>query len=54
MADSKINVPSGFGGLMRYSEEYSSKLRLKPIHVIVFIILIIVFRVALSFIFPST
>jgi len=51
MADNKINMPSGFGGLMRYSEEYTSKFNLKPTHVVVFIILIVGFRIALPFIF---
>lgn len=43
MAGDKINVPSGIGGLVRYSEEYTSKIKLKPEHVIVFIIIVIVF-----------
>lgn len=47
MADSKINMPSGFGGLMRYEDEYDSKFNLKPMHVVLFIILIIGLRVAL-------
>jgi preprotein translocase subunit Sec61beta len=48
----KINMPAGFGGLMRYSEEYKSKLMLKPSHVITFIILTIVFATALRVFFP--
>jgi len=51
MADNKINMPSGFGGLMRYSEEYESKFNLKPTHVIIFIIVIILFRISLGIIF---
>ncbi|MGD9276779.1 MAG: preprotein translocase subunit Sec61beta [Candidatus Pacearchaeota archaeon] len=43
-----VNMPAGFGGLMRFSEEYASKINLKPIHVIVFIIMIIAFRVFLG------
>ncbi len=43
-----VNVPSGFGGLMKFKEEYSSMFNLKPIQVIIFIILVIVFRVALQ------
>jgi preprotein translocase subunit Sec61beta len=50
MADSSINVPSGFGGLMRYSEEYETRFSIKPAHVIVFVVLIIGFRIALSLI----
>ena len=41
MAD-KINVPAGFGGLVRYGEEYKSRFKLKPIHVVIFIIAVIV------------
>ena len=51
MASTGINVPSGFGGLMRFSEEYESKFNLKPTYVIVFIILIIGFRILLPFLF---
>jgi preprotein translocase subunit Sec61beta len=49
MAESGINVPSGFGGLVKFKEEYESKFGLKPIHVILFVILIVVFRIALPF-----
>ncbi|MCX6746959.1 MAG: preprotein translocase subunit Sec61beta [Candidatus Pacearchaeota archaeon] len=48
MADDGINMPTGFGGLMRFKDEYDSFLNLKPVHVIVFIILIVVFRVLLQ------
>ena len=51
MAENKINLPAGFGGLMRFKEEYSSKFNLKPVHVVVFIILIIAFRVFLGLFF---
>ncbi len=44
----QIQMPGGFGGLMKFSEEYSSKFNLKPTHVIVFIILIIIFRFSLG------
>lgn len=43
-----VNMPAGFGGLMRFSEEYESKFNLKPTHVILFIILIIAFRIFLG------
>jgi preprotein translocase subunit Sec61beta len=49
MADSGLNIPSGFGGLVKFKEEYESKFNLKPVHVIVFVILIVVFRIALQF-----
>ena len=50
MAES-INMPSGFGGLMRFNEEYSSVINLKPTHVIVFVILIIAFRIFLGVVY---
>ncbi|MCX6750991.1 MAG: preprotein translocase subunit Sec61beta [Candidatus Pacearchaeota archaeon] len=49
--DNKINLPGGFGGLMRYSDEYSSYVNLKPAHVVLFVILIVAFRIAMPFIF---
>ena len=35
-----MSIPGAFGGLLRYSEEYTSKIMLKPIYIILFIILI--------------
>ena len=49
MADQNINLPGGFGGLMRFNEEYSSYFNLKPVHVITFVVGIIVFRIFLGF-----
>ena len=43
-----ISLPSGFGGLVNYKEEYESKFMLKPVHVIAFIVLIIAFRIGLG------
>ncbi|MBU3906635.1 MAG: hypothetical protein KKA64_00090 [Nanoarchaeota archaeon] len=51
MADSKVNMPAGFGGLTRFSEEYESKFMLKPTHVVAFIILIVIFRISLGLFF---
>ena len=48
MADNKIHMPSGYGGLMRFEEEYESKIMLKPTHVIAFVILILAFRISLG------
>jgi preprotein translocase subunit Sec61beta len=47
MADEGINVPSGFGGLVKFKEEYESRFNLKPIHVVVFVILIVALRIVL-------
>jgi len=44
----KINLPAGFGGLTRFSEEYESIFNLKPAYVIFFIALIIIFRILLG------
>jgi len=52
MAGSNINLPSGSGGLMRFNEEYESKLKLKPTHVIIYIILVILLVVGLNIFFP--
>jgi preprotein translocase subunit Sec61beta len=48
MADSGVNVPSGMGGLTRFKEGYQSKFDLKPTQVLIFILLIVVFRIALQ------
>ena len=48
MASQNVQMPSGFGGLMRYGEEYASYINLKPSHVILFVAGIIVFRVLLG------
>jgi preprotein translocase subunit Sec61beta len=52
MTNSGILMPSGGGGLMRYNEEYKSRLMLKPAHVVTIIIAIVVFVYALKLIYP--
>ena len=52
MANQSINMPSGMGGLMRYNEEYKSALRIKPAHVVLLILLIIIFVGVLKIFFP--
>ena len=47
-----ISTPSGFGGLMRYNEEYPSKFKLTPTHVVAFIIAIVIFVIGLNIFFP--
>ena len=47
-----INLPGGFGGLVNYNEEYSSRFMLKPTHVVVFIVLIVAFRIGLKYLLP--
>ena len=47
----QVNIPAGFGGLTRFKEEYGSQFNLKPAHVVLFVVLVIAFRVALEFIY---
>ena len=41
MAQQRINLPSGSGGLLRYFDEYKSKIRIKPGHIIIMCIVVI-------------
>ncbi|HLC53231.1 MAG TPA: preprotein translocase subunit Sec61beta [Candidatus Nanoarchaeia archaeon] len=52
MADNKISMPGSFGGLLRFDEEYKSRFMLSPVHVLVYIFLIILFVVVLKVIWP--
>lgn len=52
MADNKIQMPGVFGGLMRYDEEYKSRLMITPTQVIGFVIAIIVVVLLLKILFP--
>lgn len=45
--DNKINMPSGMGGLVRYFDEYNSKLRFKPGHIIIMAAVVIVIMIVL-------
>jgi len=52
MADSgTTNMPAGFGGLTRYSEEYDSKFKFGPGAVIAMIIVVIAFVIGLNIFF---
>jgi preprotein translocase subunit Sec61beta len=42
MANNQMSIPSGMGGLMRFNEEYPSKLRISPEQVIIFVVLVII------------
>jgi len=48
MADEKIQMPSSGAGLTRYFDEYKSKIELKPQHVIVIIVLVILIELILN------
>lgn len=47
--DNRISMPGAYGGLVRYYDEYRSKLQVKPAHVIVAIVLVVLFEIALNF-----
>ena len=53
MAGGGTSLPAGFGGLMRYDEEYKSSISLSPSQVIGFAVLILLFVVSLNLFFPS-
>jgi preprotein translocase subunit Sec61beta len=42
MADERISMPASQGGLVRYYNEYKSKVQIKPVHVVAFAIAVIV------------
>ena len=48
----QINMPSGFGGLTRFNEEYKSKITLTPTQVVIAVIVVIVFVLGLRILFP--
>jgi preprotein translocase subunit Sec61beta len=52
MAENQMHLPGGFGGLTRFNEEYESKLRFTPAHVIIAIILVIIFWFSLRIFLP--
>jgi len=47
MAQDRITMPSGMGGLIRYFDEYKSKIELKPGHVILLCIIVIIIMILL-------
>lgn len=47
MPQDKISMPSGMGGLVRYFDEYQSKIKFKPGHIIVLSVVVIVIMIFL-------
>lgn len=43
----KIQMPSGMGGLVRYFDEYKSKITFRPGHVVVLCIVVIIIMLIL-------
>lgn len=54
MTESRMQMPSGFGGIMRYDAEYKSRFMLSPSAVIAFLVFLLVFAIALRVLFPIT
>lgn len=52
MANQQLQMPSSFGGLMRYNEEYKSSFRLSPTQVVIFIILVVAFVSIMKIFWP--
>jgi len=52
MADNKIRMPSSGGGIMRYYDEYKSKIEIPPMAVIIVIIIVCVFVIVLHNVKP--
>ncbi len=47
MASDKIQMPSGMGGLVRYFDEYKSKIEFKPGHIILLCMVVIAIMIFL-------
>ena len=47
MGKGKISIPSGIGGIVRYFDEFRSKLEIKPVHVVILIIIVIILELIL-------
>lgn len=44
----KVTMPSSMGGLVRYFDEYKSKISFKPGHVVILTIVIIIIMILLN------
>lgn len=47
MAKDRVSMPSGMGGLVRYFDEYKSKIEFKPGHIIVLCIIVMAIMIFL-------
>ena len=47
MTQDKVQMPSGIGGLVRYFDEYQSKIKFKPGHIIILSVVVIVIMLVL-------
>ena len=49
MADEKIRLPSGIGGLARYFDDYKSKVEINKTYFIAFVVIVIIFYLFIQF-----
>jgi preprotein translocase subunit Sec61beta len=47
MADNKVQMPSSGGGIVRYFDDYKSKIQFRPEHVIVLVVVVIIIEIIL-------
>ena len=47
MANERIQLPSSGGGLVRYFDEYKSKISIKPLYIIGFIVFVVILEIYL-------
>jgi preprotein translocase subunit Sec61beta len=54
MADNgKINMPSGMGGLVRFDEEFQSRFMISPAQAMGFVVVVLIFTIALKIFWVS-
>ena len=46
MADG-ISMPSSYGGLVRYYDEYKSRFQIKPAYIVIIVVLVAIAEIAL-------
>ena len=49
MADEKIRLPSGIGVLVRYFDDYKSKVEINKTYFIAFVVIVIIFYLFIQF-----
>jgi len=47
MAKDRIQMPSGMGGLVRYFDDYKSKIEFKPGHIIILAVIVMLIIIVL-------
>jgi preprotein translocase subunit Sec61beta len=48
----RVYLPMGFGGLVRYSEKERELIKLKPQHVLIGVVLLVIVELILKVLFP--